>query len=77
MRHSEATEVSIELNKETEQFLTMRVKDNGKGISEEAISDKKSLGLLGMRERILLLGGKFQIKGLPGKGTEIEVIISV
>ena len=77
MRHSEATEVSIELNIETEFFLTMRVKDNGKGISEEAISDKKSLGLLGMRERILLLGGKFQIKGLPGKGTEIEVIISV
>ena len=37
--------------------------------------DKRSLGLIGMRERTLLLGGVFQLRGRPGKGVRIRIEI--
>lgn len=73
-RHANATAVSISL-KERNGHLTLRVKDNGRGISEKESANVKSLGILGMRERALLLGGKFSIKGTPGKGTTATVKI--
>ena len=38
-------------------------------------TEKKSLGILGMKERALLLGGRFEIRGEPGKGTCVTVRI--
>lgn len=73
VRHSGANEVFIELNRNGEGTLVMGIDDNGKGISEEAINDKKSLGILGMRERTVLLGGKFRIESAKDKGTKIRV----
>src|SRR5206468_3462462 len=58
IRHAEATEVAVELKK-TGRTLVLEVKDNGRGISETELNDIHSLGLLGMRERATLLGGKF------------------
>jgi signal transduction histidine kinase len=71
-RHSNATHVSIILKKES-GGMSLIVKDNGRGITEGEISDSKSLGLVGMRERALLLGGEFCIKGVPEKGTIVNV----
>lgn len=73
-RHANATVVSITL-KELNGHLTLIVKDNGRGITDKESSNIKSLGILGMRERALLLGGKFTIKGSPGKGTTATVKI--
>ncbi len=73
-RHANATTVSISL-KERNGHLTLRVKDNGRGITDKESANAKSLGILGMRERALLLGGKFSIKGSPGKGTTATVKI--
>ena len=73
MRYSEATEVKIDLSQSTDKMLFMTISDNGKGISESAIHDKRSLGILGMRERISLLGGLFHIEGKDGEGTTIQV----
>ena len=47
--------------------------DNGKGIGEGQISGADSLGILGMRERILALDGKLRIEGAAGGGTTVTV----
>ncbi len=74
MRHAEAKRVLINLIQKENKWR-VRVKDNGKGISSEKIKDAKSFGLLGMRERANLCGGKLTIRGEEGKGTEIVVEI--
>ena len=55
--------------------LTLEVRDNGKGIPEDKLSGGGSLGILGMRERAMLLGGELTIQGLPGNGTTVRVRI--
>jgi PAS domain S-box-containing protein len=70
VRHSGATKVEAALRKEG-KWLRLTVRDNGRGISEEEISRTKSLGLVGMRERAILLGGELTIQGKPGKGTTL------
>jgi glucose-6-phosphate-specific signal transduction histidine kinase len=51
--------------------------DNGIGIKEERIFDAKSLGLTGIRERVLLLGGETVISGKPGEGTVVRVTLPI
>jgi two-component system sensor histidine kinase UhpB len=73
-RHAQATKVKISLLKKGNR-VELKIKDNGKGISEEKISDPKSLGLMGIQERVYFLGGDIEIKGIQGKGTTISVSI--
>ena len=72
MRHASATTVSsfIEIDKEQ---LTLTVSDNGKGFAPKAIGSKKTLGLLGMKERTSMLGGTFEIISEPGNGTKLLI----
>jgi PAS domain S-box-containing protein len=74
VRHANATVVSVRLAKE-DNNLTLRVHDNGTGVSEEQLSAGSSLGILGIRERALLLGGELTISGDPGEGTTVRVRI--
>jgi signal transduction histidine kinase len=74
VRHAEATEVRVALDSEAAQVV-LQVEDNGRGIRPEALADKKSLGLLGMRERAQFLGGTFEICGGKKKGTSIRVAL--
>jgi PAS domain S-box-containing protein len=73
-RHANATQVNIRLAKE-EGTLILEVHDNGQGINKEELSAGRSLGILGMRERALLLGGGLAISSAPGQGTTIGVRI--
>ncbi len=73
-RHAGASKVEVRLARENGE-LTVEVQDNGKGIPEEKLSAGKSLGILGMRERAMLLGGELTICGLPGNGTIVRVRI--
>jgi signal transduction histidine kinase len=73
-RHADATAVQVRLAKE-DGSLILDVHDNGKGITEEERSAGRSLGILGMRERVLLLGGELAISGAPGTGTAVTVRI--
>lgn len=73
-RHARATAVRIHLKADAERFI-LEVIDNGKGIAPQALADRRSLGLLGMRERALLLGGEVAIVGRPGHGTTITVVL--
>ena len=73
-RHADATQVNVRLAREKDTLI-LEVHDNGKGINKEQLSANRSLGILGMRERALLLGGGLAISGAPGQGTTIEVRI--
>ncbi|MGQ9501463.1 MAG: sensor histidine kinase [Anaerolineae bacterium] len=69
-RHSRATQVSISLTKQ-EGRLLVRVRDNGQGFDLAQVMNgpRQAWGLLGMEERVTLLGGKFYISTRPGAGT--------
>ena len=69
-RHSKATKATIVLSA-GKPGTSLTVSDNGKGITQEEIDAPDSLGLLGMRERMETVGGRFSIAGKPGKGTVI------
>lgn len=74
IRHARATLVEVSL-REQNDALTLRVKDNGVGISETDVTDTGSLGLLGMRERALVFGGIISVEGSQGSGTTVTVRI--
>jgi signal transduction histidine kinase len=74
IRHARATRVNVRLFEEGGE-LVLEVKDNGSGISEGQIQSTKSIGLLGMRERAALLGGRVEWRGQPGKGTTMTARI--
>lgn len=71
-RHSGATRVSVKL-KNTEQELVLEVRDNGRGFEAGMGNDKKSMGLLGMRERAMIMGGMCEVSGHPGHGTIVTL----
>jgi hypothetical protein len=67
-RHAEAGEVSVSID-ETDEGIDLVVTDDGRGIA--ASGNKKTFGLLGMRERITILGGTLEIDSQPERGTRI------
>ena len=73
-RHASAKKVRVNLAKKGPK-LELTIKDNGKGISRQKISDPKSLGLIGIKERVHFLGGEIEIKGIRDKGTTVTVSI--
>lgn len=73
-RHANATLVNASLRSD-ENSLYFSIKDNGAGFNLNTINRKKTLGLLGIKERTLLIGGTYQIKSNPGEGTEIIISI--
>ena len=73
-RHAHASRASVELW-EADHTLTIRVKDDGRGVTEEQSTSPLSFGLIGIRERVQGLGGEMSITGRPGAGTILEVTI--
>jgi PAS domain S-box-containing protein len=74
-RHAEASKIRISLEKHDKDKILLKIEDNGKGFEVRQIGDKKTLGLLGMRERTLMMGGEFRIESDPGKGTTLFVTV--
>ncbi|HSB78336.1 MAG TPA: sensor histidine kinase [Candidatus Methylomirabilis sp.] len=73
-RHAHATRVRLALKVEAGHLL-LTVADNGRGITEQEIASQTSVGLLGVREWALLLGGEVSFMGRPGEGTTVTVQI--
>jgi PAS domain S-box-containing protein len=75
-KHAEAGRVrsSLETNG---QELVLKVADDGKGFEARSASVKKSLGLISMRERALMMGGNWEILSEPNKGTTIILRIPI
>jgi signal transduction histidine kinase len=75
IKHAEATAAKVTLHKHPE-FITLSIKDNGKGFDHElAILNKKSMGLRTLNERVQSLGGKLKIEKVNPTGSHIFVQI--
>lgn len=73
-RHAEASEVRIALRVGTGQQVVLSVHDNGRGFDPAAIP-VGCHGLLGMRERARLLGGRLHVASRPSRGTTLTAIV--
>ena len=76
VRHAKASAVHVTLTERARSF-ELRIRDNGRGITEADVRNPRSIGLLGMRERAMLVGGTFDISARRGKGTSIVVHVPV
>jgi PAS domain S-box-containing protein len=75
LKHAEAKQFRLSIIKSYPRIIFL-AEDDGDGFDGQfAGSDQPSLGLLGMRERAHLLGGTFQLRSRPGKGTRIRIEI--
>jgi signal transduction histidine kinase len=75
-RHADATRVEIRFAVE-HPWLVLSINDNGAGISEWDAHSGKSYGLMGMRERAHVFGGRLEIAGTSGQGTTVRVRIPI
>lgn len=73
-RHAKATQVEVELKREA-HHVKLCVKDNGKGFEKARITDRRSFGFVGMRERALYWGGEVILDAVQGRGTTVTVQI--
>lgn len=74
--HSQASYVTVKISG-TLSLLSITIKDNGIGVSQEKVNDHRSFGIIGMRERILGMKGNITFKGIPGKGTTVHLKVPV
>ena len=71
-KYAQASEVKIDLALMDQQFK-LTVSDNGQGFDVDARRPGRTYGLLGMRERALVLSGQLSVRSAPGQGTAIEI----
>jgi PAS domain S-box-containing protein len=73
-RHAEAGILNVNLRR-IQANLVMSIEDDGKGFDKHKVARKRTLGILGMKERSTMIGGTYEITSSPGHGT--TVIVSV
>jgi signal transduction histidine kinase len=76
-RHAKASHVEVAIEP-IEEVIRMTIKDDGQGfhVSGKAGSKRKTrLGLIGMRERVEMIGGTFRVDSAPGGPTTVQVEI--
>lgn len=71
-RHAAASKVAVRIE-DPGGDIRLTVEDNGCGFTDAR--DKRTFGLLGMQERVEMIGGQLEITSVPGQGTRIEVRI--
>ncbi len=76
MRHAGAHSVQVRLSLEDDE-LCLWVSDDGKGFVAEQRKPGQSFGLVGMQERVLMLGGQLSIDSRPGEGTTLCARVAV
>ncbi|MDE1943853.1 MAG: histidine kinase, partial [Betaproteobacteria bacterium] len=73
-RHSGADHAVVHLQ-ELERDMLLIVQDSGRGLPAQGSGARKTYGLLGMRERVKMLGGKMDVFNEKGAGVRIEVCV--
>jgi signal transduction histidine kinase len=73
VKHAHATRVSIVLNRRDGRVAAV-IEDDGRGFAD---SGSEGLGLVGMRERIALVGGRLEVESSPGSGTTLSIQVPV
>jgi len=74
LKHAKANHMTLTLREEDDQLIFTAVDDGG-GVGRKEQDGNTSLGLIGMRERALHLGGSFSISNGEGSGTKVEIVI--
>jgi len=74
LKHAQATRISIRLHQQA-GGLVLLIEDNGTGLAESGGNRPSGFGIAGMRERVALLNGRFNLTSQPGQGVRIEVTI--
>jgi len=77
VRHAAATQVVVEINgDEHGNEIELIVRDNGVGFDRSAADKRRTrFGLIGLQERVGLLGGTLQVKSEKGRGTRIKIML--
>ncbi len=70
LRHSKATEATVRIKSE-DSALILTISDNGVGFHPESAETQVSLGIAGMKERAVLLGGELTVQSVPDAGTTV------
>jgi signal transduction histidine kinase len=76
-RHAQATRVDVSIRKLRDR-VCMSIRDDGKSFDGERVLRSKGngrLGLLGMRERLEMIGGHLAVESTPGRGTTVQAQI--
>ncbi|MCZ8523320.1 MULTISPECIES: sensor histidine kinase [Paenibacillus] len=80
LKHAQASHITLELTFQ-QQMIKLTVTDNGVGFNAEGIDRKitqgSHYGLMGMRERVELLEGRFDIQSEVGAGTKVSLVIPI
>ncbi|RME76739.1 MAG: ATP-binding cassette domain-containing protein [Chloroflexi bacterium] len=78
-KHADATRVTITLKHTSPRLLMITITDNGKGLSDNfdlsILSSRGHYGLLGMSERVALMGGRLRLRNVPDGGLQIQAEI--
>ncbi|HEX7904174.1 MAG TPA: PAS domain S-box protein [Chitinophagaceae bacterium] len=74
VRHSEARHINASLSKKDNNIILV-IKDDGLGFDTSMKDNKKAVGLMGMKERIFILNGHYELNSALGKGTQIKISI--
>ncbi len=74
IRHAQAKNVAISLRRDGSNVI-LSIEDDGKGIAQNELSNPRSVGILGMKERAASFNGEVNVAGVPNKGTTVRVRI--
>lgn len=72
-RHSGASRIAVSLRRRTDGGVELEAADDGRGFAFD--ESERGLGIAGMRERALLVGGELSIESRPGRGTTVHLIV--
>lgn len=75
-RHSNANKIYLTMILDNDKLI-LTIKDNGKGITQNQVNNPRSLGILGMKERALILGGNLVIKSTMKSGTLVNLELPI
>jgi PAS domain S-box-containing protein len=75
-RHAHAHNIEVALRYE-HNCLHLTINDDGKGFDIEQTKKKKTLGLLGLKERTQTIGGSYEISSVPGQGTRVDIRVRI
>ncbi|HEX9614561.1 MAG TPA: PAS domain-containing sensor histidine kinase [Bacteroidota bacterium] len=73
-RHALASVVTVRLSSKRGSFL-LEIIDDGKGITEDQVASQRALGILGMKERAMFLGGELRVSQNNGRGTAVGLVV--
>jgi signal transduction histidine kinase len=73
-RHARASHVIVKLQQKGIN-IEMSIEDDGEGFNKLQVDQKRTLGILGMKERSMMMGGRYEISSIPGRGTRVRVSV--